>query len=223
MCSRDVACFQWGTNWIFKYYLVVGLPGYRYRGLGSIPGATRFSEKSGLEICLILSFCRFPPTIPYSTVSINHPVIDSVWLKQCAFECSDSWRSSAIWHVILRPLGFCNSPCFPQSSAPRILPVFFVPSMWQLSYPVVAISTLVFLCGVLCSEPSSGYCLCWPLKCAYTRTKIFMFMFYVIFSFSKLLTEWEPSMEPSHILRTSITDTQQYWNASVCCYATTFP
>jgi hypothetical protein len=54
MCSREVVCFQWGVNWIFKYYLerndrlcglVVRVPGYRSRGPYSIPGATRFSEK----------------------------------------------------------------------------------------------------------------------------------------------------------------------------------
>jgi hypothetical protein len=41
---------------MFKYYLerydrlcgqVVRVPGYRSRGPGSVPGATRFSEKSG--------------------------------------------------------------------------------------------------------------------------------------------------------------------------------
>jgi hypothetical protein len=47
-------CFQWDTNWIFKYYLerndrlsglVVRVPDFRSRGPVSIPGATRFSEK----------------------------------------------------------------------------------------------------------------------------------------------------------------------------------
>jgi hypothetical protein len=54
MCSREVVCLQWATNWLFKYYLerndrlcglVVRVPGYISRGPGSIPGATRFSEK----------------------------------------------------------------------------------------------------------------------------------------------------------------------------------
>jgi hypothetical protein len=40
MCSREVVCFQWSANWIFKYYLerndrlcglVVRVPGYRSR------------------------------------------------------------------------------------------------------------------------------------------------------------------------------------------------
>jgi hypothetical protein len=53
-CSRGVVCFQWDTNWILKYYLerndrlcglVVRVPGYKSREMGSIPGATRFSEK----------------------------------------------------------------------------------------------------------------------------------------------------------------------------------
>jgi hypothetical protein len=43
MYSREVACFQWGTNWILKYYLegndrlfglVVRVPGYRSEGFG---------------------------------------------------------------------------------------------------------------------------------------------------------------------------------------------
>jgi hypothetical protein len=51
MRSREVVCFHWGMNWIFKYYLegnyclcglVVTVLGYRSRGPGSIPGATRF-------------------------------------------------------------------------------------------------------------------------------------------------------------------------------------
>jgi hypothetical protein len=54
MYNREVACFQLGTNLIFKYYLerndrlcglVVRVTGYRSRGPGSIPDATRFSEK----------------------------------------------------------------------------------------------------------------------------------------------------------------------------------
>jgi hypothetical protein len=43
MCSREVVRFQWGTNWIFRYYLernyslcglVVRVPGYRSTGPG---------------------------------------------------------------------------------------------------------------------------------------------------------------------------------------------
>jgi hypothetical protein len=54
MCSREVVCFQWGKNWILKFYLerngrlcglVVIVPGYRSRDPGSIPGDTRFCEK----------------------------------------------------------------------------------------------------------------------------------------------------------------------------------
>jgi hypothetical protein len=46
------------TSFILSYFygsryrlcgLVVNVPGYRSRGLGSIPGATRFSEVVGLE------------------------------------------------------------------------------------------------------------------------------------------------------------------------------
>jgi hypothetical protein len=49
--NGDVLCFLWGTNWICMCYveessgLVVRVPGYRFRYLGSIHGATRFSEK----------------------------------------------------------------------------------------------------------------------------------------------------------------------------------
>jgi hypothetical protein len=40
MCSREVVCFQWDTNWIVKYYLerndclsgLVVIPGFRSRG-----------------------------------------------------------------------------------------------------------------------------------------------------------------------------------------------
>jgi hypothetical protein len=59
MCSREVVCFQWDTNWISKYYverndrlcgLVVRVAGYRSRGPGSIPGTTRFFwQVVGLE------------------------------------------------------------------------------------------------------------------------------------------------------------------------------
>jgi hypothetical protein len=54
MCGREVVRFQWGTNGIFKYYLekndhlcglVVRVTGNISRGMGSIPDATRFSEK----------------------------------------------------------------------------------------------------------------------------------------------------------------------------------
>jgi hypothetical protein len=52
-CVAEKKCFQWGTNWIFKYYLgrsdlfcglVARVPAYRSRGLGSFTGVTRFSK-----------------------------------------------------------------------------------------------------------------------------------------------------------------------------------
>jgi hypothetical protein len=52
--NGDVLCFLSGTNWIYicsveeirpPLCLVVRVPDYRSRGPGSIPGATRFSEK----------------------------------------------------------------------------------------------------------------------------------------------------------------------------------
>jgi hypothetical protein len=64
MCSREVACFQRRTNWIFKYYLerndglcgpVVWVPDYRSRGplslVNTIKGLLgRKCSGSGLEI-----------------------------------------------------------------------------------------------------------------------------------------------------------------------------
>jgi hypothetical protein len=50
--NGDVLCLLWGTNWIYMCYveesrppLWSSVPGYRFRGLVSTTGATRFSEK----------------------------------------------------------------------------------------------------------------------------------------------------------------------------------
>jgi hypothetical protein len=56
MSSREVVCFQWATNWIFKYYLegndhlcdlVVRVPGYRSGGPGF--DSRVLQKKVGLE------------------------------------------------------------------------------------------------------------------------------------------------------------------------------
>jgi hypothetical protein len=43
--KKNSVAFSPQANWAASVGLVVRVPGYRSRGSGSIPGATRFSEK----------------------------------------------------------------------------------------------------------------------------------------------------------------------------------